>query len=155
MKPAAALRMKALRGVPRQHGMSLIEVMVSVLIVSTGLLGAAAMQASALRNNQGSYERTQSAILTQGMFDAMRANMPGVTSNNYNSADWVCSVPSTGSLAASDIARWIGTLKTQMNTDACGHIACAANVCTVRVRWDDSRATGGDTQQIVTTRAQL
>lgn len=135
--------------------MSLIEVMVSVLVVSTGLLGAAAMQASALRNNQGSYERTQSVILTQGMMDAMRANLAGVTANSYNSSDWVCTAPSTGTLAASDIARWIGTLKTQIGSDACGHISCTANVCTVRVRWDDTRATGGVSQQIVSTRAQL
>lgn len=152
-------RAPAQRGAPhaagRQRGVSLVEVMVSVLVVSTGLLGAAAMQASALRNNQGSYERTQSAILTQGMLDAMRANMAGVAANSYNSADWVCTAPAAGSLAGSDIARWIGTVKSQINADACGHIACAAGVCTVRVRWDDSRATGGATQQIVTTRAQL
>jgi type IV pilus assembly protein PilV len=61
---------------PRQRGVSLMEVLVSVLVVSLGLLGAVALQATALRNNQGSYERTQTAILTQGIFDAMRANMP-------------------------------------------------------------------------------
>ena len=43
---------------PRQRGVSLIEVLVSVLVVSLGRLGAGALQATALRNNQGSYERT-------------------------------------------------------------------------------------------------
>jgi type IV pilus assembly protein PilV len=100
----------------RQHGVSLVEVLVSVVVVSLGLLGAVALQATALRNNQGSYERTQSSILTQGIFDAMRANLSAVTSGGYNTGDWVC---------------------------------------TVSVRWDDSRATQGATDQRVTLKAQL
>jgi type IV pilus assembly protein PilV len=129
--------------------------MVSVLVVTVGLLGAAALQASALRNNQGSYERTQTSILTQGIFDAMRANLVAVNANSYNTADWVCTAPDVASLAGSDIARWIGTLKTQINTSACGRIVCAAGACTISVRWDDSRATGGASAQVVSMKAQL
>lgn len=139
----------------RQRGVSLIEVMISVLIVSLGLLGAAALQATALRNNQGSYERTQTSILTQGIFDAMRANLAAVNANSYNTGGYICTAPQTASLATSDIARWITTLQTQIHSGACGSIECAAGVCTVNVRWDDSRATGGNTAQVVAMRAQL
>jgi type IV pilus assembly protein PilV len=139
----------------RQRGVSLIEVMISVLIVSLGLLGAAALQATALRNNQGSYERTQTSILTQGIFDAMRANLVAVNANGYNTGGYVCTAPDTSSLANSDIARWINTLQSQIHSGACGSINCAVGVCTVSVRWDDSRATGGGTAQVVAMRAQL
>jgi type IV pilus assembly protein PilV len=139
----------------RQRGVSLIEVMISVLIVSLGLLGAAALQATALRNNQGSYERTQTSILTQGIFDAMRANLVAVNANSYNTGGYVCTAPDPASLASSDIARWINTLQTQIHSGACGSINCAAGACTVGVRWDDSRATGGGTAQVVSVRAQL
>ena len=142
-------------GSRRQAGVSLIEVMISVLVVSLGMLGAAALQASALRNNQGSYERTQTSILTQGILDAMRANLAAVNANGYNTGTWVCSSAASSTLAGSDIARWVGTLKTQMNADACGRIECAAGMCTVSVRWDDSRATGGSSAQVISTRAQL
>ena len=138
-----------------QRGVSLIEVLVSVLVVTVGLLGAAALQASAVRNNQGSYERTQTSILTQGIFDAMRANLPGVTANSYNTNGWVCAAPADAGLAGSDIARWIATVQSQIHAGACGSIACAANACTVSVRWDDSRATGGSAAQVISTKAQL
>jgi type IV pilus assembly protein PilV len=137
------------------RGVSLVEVLVSVLVVTLGLLGAAALQATALRNNQGSYERTQVSILSQSIFDAMRANLAGVRDGSYNSSDWVCAAPQANSLAASDTARWINTLQGQIHGGACGSIECAAGVCTVSVRWDDSRATAGDSAQVVTMRAQL
>jgi type IV pilus assembly protein PilV len=138
-----------------QRGVSLVEVLVSVLVVTIGLLGAVALQATALRNNQGSYERTQTSILAQGIFDAMRANLAGVNGNGYNTGGWVCEAPAANSLAGSDIARWIGNLHEQIHPGACGSIACVGGVCTVGVRWDDSRATGGSATQAVTMRAQL
>jgi type IV pilus assembly protein PilV len=145
----------ASRKAQRQRGVSLVEVMVSVLIVTLGLLGAAALQATALRNNQGSYERTQTSILTQGIFDAMRANLVAVNANSYNTGGYICSAPDPAGLAGSDIARWITTLQTQIHTGACGSISCAAGACTVGVRWDDSRATGGAGAQVVSMKAQL
>jgi len=140
----------------RQRGLSLVEILVSVLVVSTGLLGAAALSATALRNNQGSYARTQTTILTQGMFDAMRANLQSVKDSSYNTDGWVCSVAAEhASLPASDIARWVGTVKSQINADACGKVTCTGTTCTVSVRWDDSRSTAGSATQVVATKAQL
>ena len=139
----------------RQRGVSLVEVLVSVLVVSLGMLGAAALQASALRNNQGSYERTQVSILSQSIFDAMRANLPGVTASSYNTGGWICVAPAANTLANNDIARWISTLQGQIHAGACGNISCAAGVCTVSVRWDDSRATGGGSAQVIAMKAQL
>lgn len=139
----------------RQRGVSLVEVLVSVVVVALGLLGAVALQATAMRNNQGAYERTQSSILTQGIFDAMRANLGAVASGGYNTGDWVCTAPSANSLATRDIARWVDSLHSQINPGACGNISCTANACTVGVRWDDSRATQGASDQRITLKAQL
>ena len=139
----------------RQRGVGLIEVLVSLVIVSIGLLGAAALQATALRNNLGSFELTQTSILTQGIFDAMRANRAGVTANGYNTDGWICVAPSNTSLASSDVGRWIDNLHQQVQSDACGNIDCVALACTVQIRWDDSRATGGNSAQTVQSRAQL
>jgi type IV pilus assembly protein PilV len=139
----------------RQRGISLVEVMVSVLVVTVGMLGAVAMQATALRNNQGSFERTQTSIVTQGIYDAMRTNLAGVAAGSYNTGGLVCTAPAANSLANSDIARWVGNLQTQINPGTCGSILCAANACTVKVQWDDSRAVGGSSTHSITMRAQL
>ena len=154
--PAAPRRRSRLRaGARTARGVSLVEVLVSVVIVTIGLLGAAALQANALRNNQGSYERTQTSILTQGIFDAMRANLPGVTANGYNTNGFVCAAPGAGGLAGSDIDRWIGNLQQQIHPGACGSIECNGRDCTVRVRWDDSRVAGGNAAHQMAMRSQL
>ena len=43
----------------RMRGTSLIEILVAVVVLSTGLLGMVALQAKALRNNQSSLERSE------------------------------------------------------------------------------------------------
>ncbi len=140
---------------PRQ-GLGLIEVLVSVLIVSVGMLGAAAMQAVTLRNGQGTYEHAQSTVLTQAMLDAMRANLPAVTTGGYNTAGFVCTAPTASNLATRDLARWINRMQAMMGPSACGSVNCnAAGECLVRVQWDDSRRTGGATTMVVETGVQL
>ena len=52
----------------------LLAALVAVLVMGVGLLGIAAMQATALRNNQSALERTQATIQTYSILDAMRAN---------------------------------------------------------------------------------
>src|SRR3546814_19531254 len=57
-----------------QQGISLIEVMVSVLILDIGVLGVAALPTVALKNSGGSASRKQAAIQTYSMLDIHRAN---------------------------------------------------------------------------------
>jgi type IV pilus assembly protein PilV len=148
-----------LRHTPRaQSGVSLIEVLISVLVVSIGLLGAAAMQATAVRNNQGSYERTQVTLLTQSIFDAMRGNNNGTAAANgdYNLASMTCTAPSGATLAASDLSNWISALKSQIGSTACGQVNCSASrSCTVTIQWNDSRATGGSSAQTISITGTL
>lgn len=61
-------------------GVGLVEVMISVLVLGVGMLGIAAMQATALRNSQSSLERSQAVIQAYTIFDAMRANLAVATS---------------------------------------------------------------------------
>ncbi len=122
-------------------GTSLIEVMVSVLILSIGLLGIAAMQATALRNTQSSVERTQAVIQSYSVMDAMRANIISARANAYNTGGWMCAAPGGTDLVSTDKARWAAAMQSTIGTGACGRISCASNVCTVDVRWDDARGT--------------
>lgn len=122
-----------------QAGFSLLEVLISVVVLSVGLLGMAGLQANALRNTQSSLQRTQISMLTHLIFDAMRANR-AVT---YSLAK-TCEVPAAeGSLAEKDIKYWIEKLQTNLGDDeqSCGEISCEDQVCTVRIYWNDSRGT--------------
>ena len=131
-----------------QKGVGLIEVMIAVLIMGVGLLGIAAMQATALRNNQSALERTQATIQSYSILDAMRANRTAALADEYNLAK-TCTAPAAGTLAQTDLNRWITSLKTTLgdNAGSCGTIACEAGTCLITVQWDDSRAVDGSDAQ--------
>src|SRR3546814_1111273 len=67
-----------------QQGISLIEVMVSVLILAIWVLGVAALQTVALKNSGGSASRTQAAIQIYSMMDIIRANRANLGIYNTN-----------------------------------------------------------------------
>jgi type IV pilus assembly protein PilV len=133
--------------------MSLIEVLVSVLVLGIGLLGIAAMQSMALRGGQSSLQSTQSVMQTTGIIEAMRANPTGV----YNMAK-ACTAPAAGStLVTNDLNNWITALQADLGAGACGEIAGCPDACVITVYWDDSRAgsiAGGASRSMV-TRAQI
>lgn len=137
------------------RGITLIEVMVSVLLLTIGLLGAAAVQLSAARNNQSAFEQAQVAVQVQGMLDAMRNNPAGVTGGSYAHASWTCAAPTGTSLADTDVASFLDTLRNQVNPSACMHITCIARDCTVGVRIDDSRGLGGSATHVIEVRSTL
>ena len=141
----------------RAQGVSLIEVLIAVLVLSIGLLGVAALQAQALRNNQSSFQRTQAVMLSYFMLDAMRANRQAAVNGQYNLAK-TCAAPSdTGNLISHDNHAWLDAVKKNLgdNSGSCGEINCTANLCTLRVYWNEGRATGGQSSQQIETIARL
>jgi len=70
----------------RQAGFSLIEILVTLVVLSIGLLGIAGMQASGLRNNHAAYTKTQATNLAMDMAERIRANPQGQANYaNFNS----------------------------------------------------------------------
>ncbi len=146
-------------GSAQQRGATLLEVLIAVLVLSVGLLGVAALQASALRNSQSSYERSQASILTYSLFDAMRADMANVAS--YNTGGQLCAPPAGASLRDTQLSDWMGNLKANLGNTVttCVSIAgCGAAPvanCVVTIEWNDSRGTGGDPTESITTETRL
>ena len=137
----------------RQAGLSLIEILVSVVILGIGLLGVAAMQSLALRGGQSSLEASQAVMQTNAIIEAMRANR--LNADDYATVGMVCAVPTGGTLAQNDIANWISSLKTSIagvttDTSTCGQITGCPLNCVITVQWDDTRAGGGATRSFTT-----
>ncbi len=57
-----------------QQGFTLVEVLVSMVILAIGLLGLAAMQGRALKDNQDAYFYSQASLLAYEMGDRVKAN---------------------------------------------------------------------------------
>jgi type IV pilus assembly protein PilV len=136
------------------RGAGMIEVLVSVLVLAIGLLGIAAMQATALRNSQSSLERSQGVVYAYTILDAMRANAAAARAGAYDMG-LTCAVPADGAIVNNDRRVWIQNLQANLGPAACGGIACNAGMCTITVRWDDSRGTGGNALQTFTTTARI
>lgn len=123
----------------KSRGAGLLEVMIAVLILAIGMLGMAALQANALKNSGSSFERTQAVIQAYAILDSMRSNPASARADGYRLAE-ACDVPAgAGTLVQRDQRQWIQALKSNINSSACGAIGCQGAVCTVTIKWDDSR----------------
>lgn len=60
----------------RQGGFTLIEVMVALIVLVLGVLGAAAMTLTALKDNKQSALRSQASALAYELADIMRSSQP-------------------------------------------------------------------------------
>jgi type IV pilus assembly protein PilV len=67
-----------------QHGSSLIEVLVTILILSFGMLSLAGMMAYAVQLPKLSAYRATAVMLGAGHIERMRSNISGFTAGAYN-----------------------------------------------------------------------
>jgi len=123
---------------PIQRGFSLIEVLVALLVMCIGLLGAAAIQLNALKYTDSSSMRTQASFIAYDMLDRIRAN----SGANYSlaSAKAVATSTDTTNPRAYDWSDFKSNIATFSNNTGEGTIAIASNVITITITWDDSRA---------------
>jgi type IV pilus assembly protein PilV len=132
----------------RSNGFTLLEVLISIIIISIGLLGMAGLQVTTLRNNNSSSMRTQATFLAEDMAERMRSNTVGVTAGNYaTSPSCSCSI-ATGctalDLAAYDLCDWGNSLDVASSNSGLplgtGSVTSLPNgIFRIRVTWDDDR----------------
>ena len=77
--------MITMRMLNRQSGMTLMEVLVAVLVLSVGLLGIAGLQVQGTRHAYDAQLHTLAVFQAQDMADRMRSNMAGVRAGKYTS----------------------------------------------------------------------
>jgi type IV pilus assembly protein PilV len=69
------------------RGFTMIEVLVSIVILSLGLLGIAGLQAFALKNSHSASLRLTATTLATDVMDRMRSNYQAVSNGEYNKPD--------------------------------------------------------------------
>ena len=132
-----------------QHGISLIEVLITLLVLSVGLLGLAGLQLTSMRNSQSAMERSVGVVQSYSIIEAIRADADSAKGGLFNLA--IDGTPSGGTFPAQALASWREQLELNLGEGATGSVNCSSTSCTVVMQWDDSRGSGGsDVQQLVT-----
>lgn len=140
-----------------EAGVSLIEVLVAILVVSFGVLAMSGLLTNSTRYGKTSEFRAIATLLANDIADRMRANIEGVTANNYvlageyeylsgpPAADPKCSSaasPCTAAeMAAKDVADWKRALYFGLPGGA-GYLSVSADhtAADVWVAWTDPAA---------------
>ena len=125
-----------------QSGMTLIEVLVSVVVVSVGLLGVAALQVTTLQNTHNSLLRTQASALADDILDRMRANRTVALSGSYNRAIGDTAPTATATRADNDLKEWYAAIKALMPNAKNGASDGAIQVnpdgaATITIQWGE------------------
>ncbi|MHC8307383.1 type IV pilus modification protein PilV [Pseudomonas sp. PB3P13] len=117
-----------------QEGTTLIEVLVALLILTVGLLGAAAFQLNALKYTDSSRMTSQASFIAYDMMDRIRANA---------GADYTGTPPAAGNLSVArdqDLYDFTNNIVTSLGATATGSVTLKERVYTITITWDDSRA---------------
>jgi type IV pilus assembly protein PilV len=127
-------------------GFTLIEVLISMLVLAVGLLGLAGLQATSLKNNQSAYNRSQATQLAYDLADRMRANIAGKARYTAILASSATAkencLTTTGctpaDMAENDLFEWNRAVSSNLPSGI-GTLAVVANMFTIRITWDDDR----------------
>ena len=146
----------------KQSGMTLLEVLISFMILAIGMLGVAGMLLLSSQVNNSSYTKQQAVQCVYDMFDKIRANSQAAINGNYN----VSNINSSGSptlpgspgtlcdqsactateLAAYDTWYWLTNDVTKLPggsgsiTSSLAPGTAGNTLITITVQWDDSLA---------------
>ena len=124
----------------KRNGFTLVEVMVTMIVLAIGILGLAGLQLAGMRSNYSAYQRTQAILAASDLIDRMRVSP----------ADFAGAAYATS--AAAEVApfdRWAANLATLLPAPDegaqgavnCGNgNGCQSGNCEIIIRWNDGRA---------------
>lgn len=132
-----------------QQGFSLMEVLVTVLILAIGLLGLASLQLNALRNNTSAQERSQATVLAYEIADRMRSNRVTARAGGYDiglgvaagtPTDCATAACAPAQLAGFDVAQWKADVARLLPAGDAAIATDASGIVTITLQWLDDRA---------------
>ena len=126
----------------------MVELLVSLLIFTFGMLGLAGLQTRTLTFNQSSLFRSQASALTDDILDRMRADRNNAALGRWDVATGTASsaMPAT-QLYETDSKDWKAQVEAllpsgqaSIATDTAA--GADAGVVTITIQWDDTRGAG-------------
>lgn len=143
------------------RGFSLLEVLITMLILAVGLIGSVGLQLSGLAYTQAAYQRSHATTVMSDLVERMRANPGAVANGAYEGSfsvarreelvtpdcaskdDEPCA---PGDAAAADLATWVDQRLSALGAAASARVAAATTspgLFTITVRWTEAGVDDG------------
>lgn len=150
---AVADRGPARRPGAAQAGTTLVEVLVTLVLVSVGLLGLVGLQLATVQNTNSAAQRFEATTLAQDILERMRANKARAVDGDYDIA--LGAGANGAGLAGDDLAAWKQALAVLPAGD--GSIDVNNGEVTITVQWTDAsnESTNGSRDSSVFLRTGL
>jgi type IV pilus assembly protein PilV len=117
------------------RGFTMVEVLVSIVIVAIGLLGMAGLTAASLKSNNTSYYRSQATVLANDILDRMRANVVQARGQQYDIAAGPAYTAAAGTLQRFDCEEWFAAVQAAL-PGGTGTVDVNAGTATIVITWD-------------------
>lgn len=146
---------------PTESGFTLMEILISLFVLSIGLLGMAGLQIGGMNSTKSAQTRTLATLAAYDIIDRMRTNTDGVSAGDYDSVS--CS--SSGSLP-SCISSSTGCTSSELTTydvydwctnyvdtlpDGSATVAKSGNVHTITVNWTEASDADSPSKAVTVT----
>ncbi len=106
----------------QQAGMTLIEVLIAMLILAIGVLGAAGIQLNALKYTDSALKSTQASFIAYDLLDRMRANA------------------GSSSVVSQDLSDFKRNIRQFAGETGNGTVAVSNGRVSISIQWSDTRA---------------
>lgn len=124
----------------KQRGFTLVEALITAIVMAVGLLGLAGLQIAGMKSNHSAYLRSQATIASYDLLDRMRANPGSFVGKHFTSdddsgveefEDWKAVLAGLPEQADADVP--------QAEVNCLNSAFCGDGNCEIVIRWNDSR----------------
>lgn len=129
------------------RGATLLEVLVTIVVMTIGLLGLARLQVGNLRNSQNSLYRTEATFLANDILDSMRVlnSVAHDKAAHYTVATGSTAAAGPSSVAREDVKAWKARIAQALpDGDGAIDVDEESRLVTIRIEWNDRRNGSAD-----------
>lgn len=140
-----------------QSGFSLLEVLVTLVIIAVGMMGFASMMLNSMKNNRIAMQRSIATFYAYDILDCMRVNRQAAISNSY-APDFPTTPPTSPastSVADNDVYLWLDALSKTLPSGTGKITIISGSTVMVQIRWTETLSSGDNATHTWKTESTL